>query len=65
MILSFVWNHLIPSGNRNHSNRRNNPKQAYSFTDDLKLYETCPRQCQFFREYDFAPSRSAVIFFGR
>ena len=39
-------------------------KQAYSFTGDLKIYETCPRQYQFFREYDFTPSRSAVIFFG-
>jgi ATP-dependent DNA helicase UvrD/PcrA len=39
-------------------------KRAYSSTGDLKLYETCPRQYQFFREYDFTPSRSAVIFFG-
>lgn len=39
-------------------------KQSYSFTGDLKLYETCPRQYQFFRDYDFTPSRSAVIFFG-
>lgn len=39
-------------------------KRAYSFTGDLKLYETCPRQYHFFREYDFTPSRSAVIFFG-
>ena len=39
-------------------------KKSYSFTGDLKLYETCPRQFQFFREYDFTPSRSAVIFFG-
>lgn len=39
-------------------------KKSYSFTGDLKLYETCPRQYQFFREYDFTPSRSAVIFFG-
>ncbi|MGQ9588620.1 MAG: RecB family exonuclease, partial [Thermoplasmata archaeon] len=39
-------------------------KRTYSFTGDLKLYETCPRQYQFFREYDFTPSRSAVIFFG-
>ena len=30
----------------------------------MKIYETCPRQYQFFREYDFTPSRSAVIFFG-
>jgi DNA helicase-2/ATP-dependent DNA helicase PcrA len=40
------------------------PKRAFSFTGDLRLYETCPRQYQFFREYDFTPSRSAVIFFG-
>jgi DNA helicase-2/ATP-dependent DNA helicase PcrA len=39
-------------------------KRAYSFTGDLKIYETCPRQYQFFRAYDFTPSRSAVIFFG-
>jgi len=39
-------------------------KRAFSFTGDLKVYETCPRQYQFFREYDFTPSRSATIFFG-
>lgn len=39
-------------------------KKTYSFTGDLKIYDTCPRQYQFFREYDFTPSRSAVIFFG-
>lgn len=39
-------------------------KRSYSFTSDLKVYETCPRQYQFFREFDFTPSRSAVIFFG-
>jgi len=39
-------------------------KRSYSFTGDLKVYETCPRQYQFFREFDFTPSRSAVIFFG-
>jgi DNA helicase-2/ATP-dependent DNA helicase PcrA len=39
-------------------------KRAYSFTGDLKVYETCPRQYQFFRAYDFTPSRSATIFFG-
>ena len=36
-------------------------KRSFSFTGDLKVYETCPRQYQFFREYDFTPSRSAVI----
>jgi DNA helicase-2/ATP-dependent DNA helicase PcrA len=39
-------------------------KRSFSFTGDLKVYETCARQYQFFREYDFTPSRSAVIFFG-
>ncbi len=39
-------------------------KRSFSFTGDIKVYETCPRQYQFFREYDFTPSRSAVIFFG-
>ncbi len=39
-------------------------KKSFSFTSDLKVYETCPRQYQFFREYDFTPSRSAEIFFG-
>jgi len=39
-------------------------KRSFSFTGDLMIYETCPRQYQFFREYDFTPSRSAVIFFG-
>ena len=39
-------------------------KKTYSFTGDLRIYETCPRKYQFFREYDFTPSRSAVNFFG-
>lgn len=40
------------------------PKKGFSFTGDLKVFETCPRQYQMFRYYDFTPSRSAVIFFG-
>jgi DNA helicase-2/ATP-dependent DNA helicase PcrA len=39
-------------------------KKSYSFTNDLKIYDVCPRQYQFFRYYDFTPSQSAVIFFG-
>jgi DNA helicase-2/ATP-dependent DNA helicase PcrA len=45
-------------------NERLPVKRSFSFTADLKVYETCPRQYEFFREYDFTPSRSAVIFFG-
>jgi len=44
--------------------KRMTPKRTFSFTSDLKVYETCPRQYQFFREYEFTPSRSAEIFFG-
>lgn len=40
------------------------PKKSFSFTGDLKVFETCPRQYQMFRYLDFTPSRSAVIFFG-
>lgn len=47
------------------SHERMPVKKTYSFTGDLKVYETCPRQYQFFREYDFTPSRSAVFFFGQ
>lgn len=39
-------------------------KRRFSFTGDLNVYETCPRQYEFFRHFDFTPSRSAVIFFG-
>jgi DNA helicase-2/ATP-dependent DNA helicase PcrA len=44
--------------------RRLAPKRSFSFTGDLKVYETCPRQYQMFRQLEFTPSRSAVIFFG-
>ncbi len=40
------------------------PKRTFGFTSDLRAYETCPRQYQFFHEYEFAPSRSAEVFFG-
>jgi DNA helicase-2/ATP-dependent DNA helicase PcrA len=40
------------------------PKKTFSFSSDLKVYETCPRQYQFFRHYEFMPSRSAEFFFG-
>ena len=39
-------------------------KKRFSFTGDLRVYETCPRQYQYYRHFDFTPSRSAVIFFG-
>ena len=39
-------------------------RQTFSFTSDLKVYETCPRQYEFFRFYQFTPARSAEYFFG-
>ena len=40
------------------------PKKTFSFTSDLKVFETCPRQYEFFRHYGFIPARSAEMFFG-
>ncbi len=59
----YVQKDLL-AAQRFHLRERMSVKKTYSFTGDLKIYETCPRQYQFFREYDFTPSRSAVIFFG-
>jgi DNA helicase-2/ATP-dependent DNA helicase PcrA len=39
-------------------------RKTFSFTSDLKVYETCPRQYEFFRFYQFTPARSAEYFFG-
>jgi DNA helicase-2/ATP-dependent DNA helicase PcrA len=40
------------------------PKKPYSFTGDLKAYETCPRQYQLYRLFEFEPSRAVLITFG-
>ena len=39
-------------------------KHRYSFTSHVQMYETCPRQYQYFREYNFVPSRLREIFLG-
>ena len=41
------------------------PMNHYNFTGHIKMYETCPRQYQFFREYDFKSARSREAFFGQ
>ena len=41
------------------------PMRCYNFTDHIKMYETCPRRYQFFREYDFKPARVGETFFGQ
>ena len=40
------------------------PKPRYSYTGHIRMYETCPRQYQFYREYQFVPSHPADTFMG-
>ncbi len=40
------------------------PKPRYSFTGHIRMYETCPRQFQYFGAHQFKPSRSATFFLG-
>ena len=40
------------------------PRPRYSYTGHIRMYETCPRQYQFYREYQFVPSRPADTFTG-
>lgn len=40
------------------------PKKSLSLTSHINIYETCPRQYLFFKEYDFTPSRSGQLLFG-
>ncbi len=44
--------------------RRIPVKRTFSFTGDVKVFETCPRQYQFFRDYGFIPARTAEVLFG-
>jgi len=39
-------------------------KRHYSFTGHIQMYETCPRQYQYFQEYNFAQSRQREVFLG-
>ncbi len=45
-------------------NKRSLTKPRYSFTSHIAIYETCPRQYQYYRHYKFAPSHTADNFFG-
>lgn len=46
------------------SKGRTQVKPRYSYTGHIRMYETCPRQYQFYREYQFVPSRPADTFVG-
>jgi len=39
-------------------------KREFSLTSHINVYDTCPRQYQMYKEYEFSPSRAAQIFFG-
>jgi DNA helicase II / ATP-dependent DNA helicase PcrA len=41
------------------------PQPRYGLTNDIQLYTTCPRQFQFFRDYNFTPSRNGRHFSGQ
>ena len=40
------------------------PKKSYSLSSHINIYETCPLQYLFYREYKFQPSRAGQILFG-
>jgi len=58
-----VSKELIASQSWDHSERIP-AKKSYSFTGDLKVYETCPRQYQMYKYLEFSPSRTVMVFFG-
>jgi DNA helicase-2/ATP-dependent DNA helicase PcrA len=39
------------------------PKKSYSLSQ-INVYQTCPQQYLFYKEYEFHPSRSAQVLFG-
>ena len=40
------------------------PKKSFSLTSHINIYETCPRQYQFYKDLEFTPSRTGQIIFG-
>jgi len=40
------------------------PKKSFSLTSHINIYETCPRQYQFYKDLEFTPSRTGKIIFG-
>lgn len=39
-------------------------KDTYSFTSDILVYNNCPQEYKFFKEYNFAPVRKQGMIFG-
>lgn len=39
-------------------------KDTYSFTSDILVYDNCPQEYKFFKEYEFSPVRKQGMIFG-
>jgi len=52
------------SGNKWEFHPHETLKKTYSFTSDIRAYETCARQYNFFNLLEFSPSRALTILFG-
>ena len=39
-------------------------KLEFSLTSHINVYDTCPRQYQMYKEYEFSPARTGQVFFG-
>lgn len=40
------------------------PKPSFSLTSDVLVYDTCPRQYQMLKQFEFQPSAGGQMFFG-
>lgn len=40
------------------------PRKTYGLTSHINVYETCPRQYLFYKEYNFQPLRAGQLLFG-
>jgi len=46
------------------SSERPEIKREFGLTTHINVYDTCPRQYQMYKEYEFSAARAAQIFFG-
>lgn len=57
-------NHGLVGGEAWDFDKREAPKKSFSFTSDVRTFETCARQYQMYRHLEFEPSRAVTIVFG-
>lgn len=56
--------HGLDEGENWEFEKRLAPKKSFSFTSDVRTFETCSRQYQMYRHLEFEPSRAVTIVFG-